>query len=492
MTYGVTDDGFVIKRQSVIRTELETRIQAIFGAGILLDANEPMGQWIGILSEREAILWELAQAVYDAFYPDTAQEAQLSEVVTITGHERNDSTYSTVTLKCIGTIATVIPAGAIASVDGDSDKKFETLADGIIVAGTDEIQTIAFSGTPTIGNFQLVYDGEATANIGFGAVALDVQNALNALVGLSAVTVAGTFAGDFVVTFAGADGSQPQNLLTTLNNTLEDAGGALTIAVAETVAGDYAHIDIEARAIEKGAMTVYADTITVIETVIAGWSNVTNELDVTSGNDIETDAALRIRRTTSIQIGGAASVGAIYAHVVDIDAVTAARVFNNRTNVVDGSGRPPHSLEVVALGGTDDEIAEAMWPVIPAGIEMVGTTVVSITDSQGFSQDVKFNRPSEIDIYFDITITIDAALYPAATGEATIQAAVLAYAAANYGIGQDVITDWLFCPVNSVPGITNIVLKIGVAPAPATDANIVIADNELSAWDSTRITVTTV
>jgi len=297
MAYGVTPAGFVLKRQSTIKTEIDKRAQDIFGAGILLDANEPMGQWIGILSERESFLWELAQAVYNSFYPDTSGEAQLSQVVTITGHERNDSTYSTVTLKCIGTIGTVIATGSIASVDGDSDTKFETLVDGTIAAGTDEIQNVAFSGTPIVGNFQLVYDGEATANIGFGAVALDVQNALNALTGLSAVTVAGTFAGDFVVTFAGADGSQPHDMLTTLNNTLEDAGGALTIDVTETTPGDYAHVDIEAQATEKGAMTVYADTITVIETVVAGWSSVTNELDVTSGNDIETDAALRIRRT---------------------------------------------------------------------------------------------------------------------------------------------------------------------------------------------------
>ena len=402
MDYGVTDNGFIIKRQAEIIAELESRVRDVFGVAILLDATEPMGQWIGILSEREASVWELAQDVYNAFYPDTANNSSLSQAVTLTGHERNDATYSTVVLKCIGTLATLIPMGAIASVDGDSDTKFETLFDGTIAGGTDEVQTITFSGVPTLGTFQLVYDGEATSNLSFGAVALDIQNALNALLGLSAVTVAGSFAAGFVVTFTGADGDMPHNLLTTLNNVLENVGGAVTISNVETIAGDFPHVNIESRATEKGAMSINAGSITVIETVIAGWSDVTNELDVASGNDIETDAELRIRRRKSIQIGGAASVGAIYANVVDVDAVTAARVFNNRTNAVDGSGRPPHSLEVVALGGTDADIAEAMWPVIPAGIEMVGTTTVQVTDSQGYLQDVSFNRPIEIDIYLDI------------------------------------------------------------------------------------------
>ena len=52
--------------------------------------------------------------------------------------------------------------------------------------GTDEVQNIAITGTPTGGSFTLDLDGEVTAAIAYNASALTVQNALQALSNIAA------------------------------------------------------------------------------------------------------------------------------------------------------------------------------------------------------------------------------------------------------------------------------------------------------------------
>jgi hypothetical protein len=40
-----------------------------------------------------------------------------------------------------------------------------------------------------------------------------------------------------------------------------------------------------------------------------------------------------------------------------------------------------------------------------------------------------------------------------------------------------------------VPGITDVVIKVGTAPAPTLDNNIVITATQLALFDSSRITI---
>jgi hypothetical protein len=50
-----------------------------------------------------------------------------------------------------------------------------------VVSGTNEVQTITVTGTPTGGNFKLTFQGAQTANIAYNAIASAVQSALEAL-----------------------------------------------------------------------------------------------------------------------------------------------------------------------------------------------------------------------------------------------------------------------------------------------------------------------
>ena len=93
-----------------------------------------------------------------------------------------------------------------------------------------DTQLLSFSAIPTAGDFQLTFDGQNTTAIPFTATHETVQAALMALsnVGTLNVTVTGSFAGGFIVTFLGALANADQPQMTILSNTLT-SGGAVTI-----------------------------------------------------------------------------------------------------------------------------------------------------------------------------------------------------------------------------------------------------------------------
>jgi uncharacterized phage protein gp47/JayE len=73
-----------------------------------------------------------------------------------------------------------------------------------------------------------------------------------------------------------------------------------------------------------------ANSLTQILSPVGGWNSINNPVAGITGQYIETDAALRIRRQNSIQLSGNATVEAIRAHLLqDVPSVISALVFEN-------------------------------------------------------------------------------------------------------------------------------------------------------------------
>jgi hypothetical protein len=119
-----------------------------------------------------------------------------------------------------------------------------------------------------------------------------------------------------------------------------------------------------------------------------------------------------------------------------------------------------------------------------------------VIDSQGFNQSVKFSRPDEALIYLGIELVVNTdpsepgGVYPA-NGDTIVRDAVLAYGA-GFEIGQNVVLPRFFTPINTIPGIVEIVIKAGLAPAPSGTSNIAIDGTEYARFDASRTTVVSV
>lgn len=504
MAFGLTAEGFKEKRLVDVQAETTADFEGAFGVGFDLDPRTPEGQLKGILDERISKLWQLALALSGIASPSKSIGAQFDSILALTGNKRRDSISSVVLSgRARGTFGTPIPLGTIISVAGDPLSRFVSNVDETIsVAGISEIQKTAFDADPDSGDLKLKIFGETTIDLAFDVLPATVEAALEALpsVGVGNIGVAGsvTQATGLTYTFKGtlADQNITDQIEVVDNNLLD---GATPVGDTPSVftEGDLPKTPLmelteeEPRPEGQAPAVANAGTLSVIETPVTGMDEFTNEEDAIVGALTEKDAAGKARRSSELQIAGAATPNAIRSDIAAVDDVTAVVLFQNRDAVTDLDGRPPHSVEIVVQGADDQDIADAEFDTVAAGIGMVGDEEEVVIDSEGFPQPVRFNRPADINIFVEVDIVKDPNFYPT-DGDAQVKAAVLAYGD-SLEIGEDVVVfgsdPSLSCSFKDIPGITGFTIRVGKAADPTLNLNIPIAADEIADFDSSRIII---
>jgi len=254
-------------------------------------------------------------------------------------------------------------------------------------------------------------------------------------------------------------------------------------------------------AIEPGPVVAPAGTLTVIETPVAGWDEITNDDDATVGRPVESDPELRLRRAQSLQVTGSATVNAIRSRLLEqVEDVTNATIIENRADTVDAQGRPPHSFEAVVVGGTDADVAALLWEAKAAGIETTGQITEIVPDSQGKLQVIEFSRP--IPQYVWAKITLDAngvGTYPSNAPALATDAFVAK--GGELQLGDDVIYQSFVGPIfRAVDGLEGVTVEIAISTDPNTEpgsgdfasANLTVDNNEIALFDAARVEVTEV
>lgn len=160
------------------------------------------------------------------------------------------------------------------------------------------------------------------------------------------------------------------------------------------------------RAVNVGNTEVLPNTITVPVTIILGVTGVNNPSGALSqGVDQETDAELRERRRKSLTISNQGYTDGLLSALLNIQDVTSANVYQNRSGATDADGIPGHSIWVVVRGGTNAEIGAVMNEKVAGGVGMKGSTSVAVQQSDGSFDTYYFDRPTSQLLYADIEIT---------------------------------------------------------------------------------------
>lgn len=439
-TYGLLSTGLVPKTLEVIRAEMNQVFWDIFGNSFDLTDRTPLGKLIGILAEREALLWELAEAVNASQDPDTATGARLDSIAALTGTQRDAATKSSVTLTLTGTDGTAVSSGSEGS-NQVTEERFETIADATLLLLTVWASTTAY------------VVGDRRSNDG----------------NCYLCTVAGTSAGS-----GGPTG---------------ESSAIVDGTVTWRFLGDgLSAVDVAAESSNTGPVVGVSGDINVIETPVSGWDSVINILDATPGTNLEADAALRLRRESELAAAGAGTVDAVRAALLQVTGVTSVKGFWNKTNLTDADGVPPKAVEFLIQGGADQDIFDALLTNMGGGIETHGTTSGTATDAESVAHTMKFSRPTEVDIYVDITLTYDATLYPS-DGDTQIQNAIVAFGDAQL-TGKDAVSSSIKAACFNVAGVSDVSLaEIGIAPSPSSETTVVITSRQLAVHDTSRITV---
>ena len=108
-------------------------------------------------------------------------------------------------------------------------------------SGTDAIQTITFTGSPTGGTFGLIFAGQTASGISYSTysatLGTNIQNALNGLAGIGNTAVSAISGTNVTVTFEGTLARAVQATMGVVNNLYGSGGQSLSIAPTQAGVG---------------------------------------------------------------------------------------------------------------------------------------------------------------------------------------------------------------------------------------------------------------
>lgn len=276
--------------------------------------------------------------------------------------------------------------------------------------------------------------------------------------------------------------------------------------LAETIAG-MQYITLSSGVIMDGSVTLPAsavipgpdgntdeNTITNITNPKSGIMEVTNVKRFEGGRNTEADAEFRERYYISVDFAGGVNIDAIVAEVYEsVEAVIAVTGEENDTDFVNESGLPPHSIEIIAYGGLDEDIARAIYRRKAAGIESFGNTTVPVITAAGGTYNIHFSRPAPVNVWVKVFNLVTDKHFPL-DGIEQIKHSIVAYIGADtrggLNIGQAVICVKLPTEVLKVPGVVDFDLQISPDGETFSWKNIDIQSGQKAVTDESMVVVT--
>lgn len=207
---------------------------------------------------------------------------------------------------------------------------------------------------------------------------------------------------DRTVTLNGLDGeyNNPQGVGYTVQ---DNAGNQFILADTTTITAGTHSLTFRARNI--GLVETTIGTINNPVTIVLGVTAIDNPVaPVTVGKNEETDAQLRVRRQRSVALSSNGYLNGLLGLLLSLDGVTDAVLYENVTDVTDGDGIPPHAIWAVVEGGSNQDIANAIYERKSYGCDMKGNIEIPITTASGQQFEAKFDRPTSQNLYIRFEI----------------------------------------------------------------------------------------
>lgn len=186
----------------------------------------------------------------------------------------------------------------------------------------------------------------------------------------------------------------------------DNSGNQFYLINSYTFEAEEKNKTLQFRAKDIGQVQVSLESITNIDTPQVGIISVINSSNVTTtGANEETDLSLRDRFNKTYANGGMGAFDNIISALLSLEGVTIASGENNSSNVTSLVGTPPHSVWLIVQGGSDEDIANAIYSTLNAGCGMRGDTIYTVYTPQNVAVDIRWDRPSYEDLYIRFTIT---------------------------------------------------------------------------------------
>lgn len=482
--YGITETGLHIKRFDTILSEINAFQTEGFGVQVGANTRSFLNTLNTSVADKIAELWELGADIYHNLSPMSAEGAALDNAVQFGGNSREKarSTYYPIHCECTEGITldeeTLIesdtnPAIKFLSAEERtiSRSSFNKAKVKVVSTQPGEAYTVALNGT--------LYSYTCKAQDGPEAILGGLRDLI--LADEAEAFTASVDSENVLLIIEAADVESENSMLLTDNLTTESVTAIISFASEE-----------------PGEVSLPNGAITKIVTAPTGFLSCTNLCGYVAGRLLETDVELRQSYVDKIFSRSSRMTDSIRSAILaNCAGVTAAQVYENRTNETDSEGRPPHSVEAVVDGGSNSDIAEQILATVSAGITTYGSVSVDVPGEDDDMIEVCFNRPTYIYCWFKVTLTISkASLVPANYAELVETAIVDAMSQVENG--EDVVPQQQFLPAiyEQVPGISYIDVSIYTTtsasegqPSSYPLRSVEITNRQRAMTSSTRIEV---
>lgn len=482
--YGITETGLRIKRFDTILSEINAFQTEGFGVQVGANTRSFLNTLNTSVADKIAELWELGADIYHNLSPMSAEGAALDNAVQFGGNSREKarSTYYPIHCECTEGITldeeTLIesdtnPAIKFLSAEERtiSRSSFNKAKVKVVSTQPGEAYTVALNGT--------LYSYTCKAQDGPEAILGGLRDLI--LADEAEAFTASVDGENVLLVIEAADVESENSMLLTDNLTTESVTAIISFASEE-----------------PGEVSLPNGAITKIVTAPTGFLSCTNLCGYVAGRLLETDVELRQSYVDKIFSRSSRMTDSIRSAILaNCAGVTAAQVYENRTNETDSEGRPPHSVEAVVDGGSNSDIAEQILATVSAGITTYGSVSVDVPGEDDDMIEVCFNRPTYIYCWFKVTLTISkASLVPANYAELVETAIVDAMSQVENG--EDVVPQQQFLSAiyEQVPGISYIDVSIYTTtsasegqPSSYPLRSVEITNRQRAMTSSTRIEV---
>jgi len=209
----------------------------------------------------------------------------------------------------------------------------------------------------------------------------------------------------------------------------------------------------------NGPIACPAGTLNIVYQAIFGWDSIANAADGVLGRNVESPSEFEARRSQSTAINSTGQLPAILGAVLQVSGVLDAYVTENDAATpatIGGVTIGANSLYVCVVGGSSQDVANAIWSRKAPGCGYTGNTSVVVYDpSPAYvppvpSYTVLYQIPTDISYTVLVTIRDSAAVPSDALGQ--IQAAIVAaFAGADGGsrakIGSLLLASRYYAPI---------------------------------------------
>ncbi|RKS86920.1 putative phage protein gp47/JayE [Orbus hercynius] len=185
----------------------------------------------------------------------------------------------------------------------------------------------------------------------------------------------------------------PQTTIPT-NTTLLDGNKNKWLITEPTTLNAQGSARVRIRSALVGDFTVKIGDTFTLSAIMLGIDRITAHSRGYGGSDEESDIALLKRFMLSHAINNYDDKSGIKAALYNLTGVTKCEVYENYTHQADDKGVPAHSINVVIVGGADEQIAKVITKKKQGGCGLFGQTTAT-SDLQGLARVVHFDRPSK-------------------------------------------------------------------------------------------------